>query len=82
MLSKITHTKLYSGLLLPGKSQVKVLNNNPDNLEIRTFNMNSQKKLENHIIKIQIFNEKETDSADLLAELKKIEENKVEAKSE
>jgi hypothetical protein len=37
--SPTTHTTLYSGLLIPQKSQVKNLNNSSQNIEVLTFNL-------------------------------------------
>ena len=54
--SSTTHTVHFSGLILSEKSQFKMLHNKVENLEIRCFKLNSSKKLDSHIIKIQIVN--------------------------
>lgn len=41
-----THTSIFSGLILPGKSQVRILNSKTENLEIVAFTIaNKEKKL-------------------------------------
>ena len=55
-----THTNLFSGLILPVKSEFKMLHGKKENLEIRCFKINnSTKKLESFIIKIQTSGEEE-----------------------
>ena len=77
--SASTHTSLFSGLILPKKSEFKIMNKKVENLEIRCFNLNKQsKKLESQIIKIQIVNEGENDSQEFLDTLKQIIEGSYE----
>ena len=79
--SATTHTALYSGRIIPQKSQYNVLNNKTENIEVRTFNLNPKtNKLESHIIKIQITNEKVADSHEFCESLRQIIEG--EGKSE
>jgi len=61
--SALTHTSLFSGLIVPNKSEFKILHKKIESLEIRCFNINKEgKKLESQIIKIQVMNEEESDS--------------------
>jgi len=61
--SSTTHTVIYSGLLIPQKSQYKTFNNNTENIEVLAFNLEPKaNKLKSHIIKIQIINEQENES--------------------
>ena len=57
-----THSERFSGIILPNKSEFKTLHGKIENLEIRCFKIGKEtKKLESHIVKIQISKEINSD---------------------
>ena len=61
--STTTHTPHFTGMILSAKSEFKLLHGKMENLEIRCFKYNSEaKKLDSHIVKIQIANDEKNDS--------------------
>ena len=77
--SVTTHTTIYSGLLISKKSEMKMLKK-PENLEVRTFKIGKEKKLESHIIKIQMIAEEGSDTGEFTDELRQIVEGVSEKK--
>lgn len=64
-------------MILPGKSQVRVLNNKSENIEVLAFTIEKEeKKLVKHLIRIQISKEKEEEDKEFFEQLKQVIEGK------
>lgn len=67
-----THKNIFSGVILPGKSQTRILNRKSENVEITAFTINKEKTIEKHVIRLQIINDKEGDDIQFFEALKQV----------
>ena len=79
--SPTTHAERFNGIILPNKSEFKTLHGKIENLEIRCFKIGKEtKKLESHIVKIQILKGQDSDVQEFSNLLNRICEGKFEDK--
>ena len=79
--SPTTHAERFNGIILPSKSEFKTLHGKSENLEIRCFKIGKEtKKLESHIVKIQILKGQDSDVQEFSNLLNRICEGKFEDK--